>query len=106
MDQTTPTQVRPMKPAPFDYLRAASDTEALTALHQAGSEAQVLAGGQSLLPMRKMRLARPRVLVEIMHVPTWQHVIDDGQTLRIGAGVRQIAIERRPDLAQRPPPLA
>jgi 2-furoyl-CoA dehydrogenase FAD binding subunit len=95
-----------MKPAPFDYLRATSTTEALAALHHAGADAHVLAGGQSLLPMLNMRLARPRLLVDIMHLPDWQHVTDDGQTLRIGAGVRQITIERRPDLAQRQPLLA
>jgi len=95
-----------MKPAPFDYLRAASAAEALAALHDTGTDVRVLAGGQSLLPMLNMRLARPRVLVDIMHVPDWQRVIDDGQALHIGAGVRQIAIERRPDLRQRQPLLA
>ncbi len=95
-----------MKPAPFDYLRAGSRAEALDALHDAGADAQVLAGGQSLLPMLNMRLARPRLLVDIMHIPEWQHVEDDGKALRIGAGVRQIAVERRPDLALRQPLLA
>jgi 2-furoyl-CoA dehydrogenase FAD binding subunit len=95
-----------MKPAPFDYLRATSTTEALAALHQAGTDAHVLAGGQSLLPMLNMRLARPRLLIDIMRIPDWQRVTDDGHTLRIGAGVRQITIERRPDLPQRQPLLA
>jgi 2-furoyl-CoA dehydrogenase FAD binding subunit len=89
-----------MKPPPFDYLRAASPAEALETLHQTGGDARVVAGGQSLLPMLNMRLARPRVLVDIMHVPEWQHVTDTGQTLRIGAAVRQIAIERHPNLRQ------
>ena len=92
-----------MKPAPFDYLRATSRAEALDALHEAGSDARIVAGGQSLLPMLNMRLARPRLLVDIMHVPEWQHVDDDGNALRIGAGVRQISVERRPDLAKRQP---
>jgi 2-furoyl-CoA dehydrogenase FAD binding subunit len=95
-----------MKPSRFDYLRAASATEALAALHDAGADAHVLAGGQSLLPMLNMRLARPRLLVDIMGVADWQRVIDDGQVLRVGAGVRQIDVERRPDLAQRQPLLA
>jgi len=95
-----------MKPAPFDYLRAGSRADALEALHQAGGDARVLAGGQSLLPMLNMRLARPRVLVDIMHVPEWQRVSDDGHALRIGAAVRQVAVERRPDLARRQPLLA
>jgi 2-furoyl-CoA dehydrogenase FAD binding subunit len=95
-----------VKPAPFDYLRAESRDEALAALRETGSDARILAGGQSLLPMLNMRLARPRVLVDIMHVPHWQRVEDDGQTLRIGAAVRQSAVERRPDLARRQPLLA
>jgi 2-furoyl-CoA dehydrogenase FAD binding subunit len=95
-----------MKPAPFDYLRAASSDEALAILHQAGGDARVVAGGQSLLPMLNMRLARPQVLVDIMHVPEWQHVEDSGPTLRIGAAVRQITVERRPGLARRLPLLA
>ena len=95
-----------MKPAAFDYLRAGSQAEALDALRQSGSEARVVAGGQSLLPMLNMRLARPGVLVDIMHVPEWQRVTDDGQTLRIGAAVRQITVERRPDLRTRQPLLA
>ncbi len=95
-----------MKPAAFDYLRAENRAEALEALHQAGGDARVVAGGQSLLPMLNMRLARPQLLVDIMHVPDWQSVTDSGGMLRIGAGVRQIAIERRPDLRQRQPLLA
>ena len=95
-----------MKPAAFDYLRAASRAEALETLHQAGGEARVVAGGQSLLPMLNMRLARPGILVDIMRVPEWQTVTDDGAALRIGAGVRQITVERRPDLRARQPLLA
>ena len=68
-----------MKPAPFDYLRAASPAEALEALHQAGADARVLAGGQSLLPMLNMRLTRPRVLIDVMGVPAWQRVEDAGR---------------------------
>ncbi|HET9018335.1 MAG TPA: FAD binding domain-containing protein [Acetobacteraceae bacterium] len=95
-----------MKPPAFDYLRAGSRAEALDALHAAGSDARVLAGGQSLLPMLNMRLARPSLLVDIMHVPEWQQVQDDGSALRIGAAVRQVTLERRPELAARQPLLA
>ena len=48
-----------MKPAPFEYYRAASVEEAVALLADLGPEAKVLAGGQSLLPMMKLRLARP-----------------------------------------------
>ncbi|MGB3244567.1 MAG: FAD binding domain-containing protein, partial [Sulfitobacter sp.] len=52
-----------MKPAPFDYVAATEMNEALEALHQGGSGARVIAGGQSLMPMLNMRLARPATLV-------------------------------------------
>jgi 2-furoyl-CoA dehydrogenase FAD binding subunit len=96
-----------MKPAPFDYLRATSQDEALDALRREGGDARILAGGQSLVPMLNMRLARPAVLVDIMGVEEWQRVetLRDG-LLRIGAAVRQGAVERRPGLARRQPLLA
>ncbi len=95
-----------MKPARFDYIAAASSEEALAALAEEGSSARVLAGGQSLLPMLNMRLARPGVLVDIMGIADWRRVEDDGKALRIGAAVRQAALERLPDLARRQPLLA
>jgi 2-furoyl-CoA dehydrogenase FAD binding subunit len=95
-----------MKPARFDYVRARSADDALHALHQAGTDARVLAGGQSLLPMLNMRLARPLVVVDIMRVPEWQRIADDGRALRIDAAVRQVSLERHRDLADRQPLLA
>ncbi|MBV9736366.1 MAG: FAD binding domain-containing protein [Acidisphaera sp.] len=90
-----------MKPAPFDYVRASDGAEVLDVLHRQGADARILAGGQSLLPMLNMRLARPAVLVDIMHVPSLQSIADDGTALRIGAAVRQAELEARPDLARR-----
>ena len=57
-----------MKPAPFDYLRAGSLDQALAALAEHGAEARIIAGGQSLLPMLNMRLAKPALLIDIMGV--------------------------------------
>ena len=54
-----------MIPAAFDYVRAHSTDEAFAALQKHGSEARVLAGGQSLIPAMRFRLARPAVLVDI-----------------------------------------
>ena len=71
-----------MKPAPFDYLRPASLGEALEAL--AADNAMALAGGQSLVAMLNMRLARPDLLVDIMHLPELRE-----RGLRVGAAVRQ-----------------
>ena len=95
-----------MKPAPFDYLAAASAEEALEALGAASGDARVLAGGQSLLPMMNMRLARPSLLVDIMGISAWRSVGDEDGSLRIGAAVRQHELERLPDLARRQPLLA
>jgi 2-furoyl-CoA dehydrogenase FAD binding subunit len=95
-----------MKPAAFDYLRAGDAAEALDALHQEGGDARILAGGQSLFPMLNMRLARPKLLVDVMHVADFGRIDDDGKTLTIGAGVRQAVLERHVDLKARQPMLA
>ena len=54
-----------MKPAPFDYVAAASADDAIRLLGEHGDAALILAGGQSLVPMMNMRLARPSVLIDI-----------------------------------------
>lgn len=58
-----------MKPAPFEYLRAGSVKEAVSALRESNGEGKILAGGQSLVPLLSMRLARPEILVDINHIP-------------------------------------
>jgi 2-furoyl-CoA dehydrogenase FAD binding subunit len=95
-----------MKPAPFDYVRAESLEEALDVLGREGGDARVLAGGQSLLPMLNMRLARPQVIVDIMRIPELQKIDERGGALIVSAGIRQVAIERRPGLAEAHPLLA
>ena len=95
-----------MKPAPFDYLRIETIDEALEALRQEGGDARIIAGGQSLMPMLAMRLARPKLLVDIMHVDALRRIDDDGKTLRIGAAVRQETLERHAELARRQPLLS
>ena len=83
-----------MKPAAFDYLRAHDVDEALEALREAGSDARVLAGGQSLVPMLNMRLARPSLLVDIMRIAALRRIEAEGGWLRIGAAVRQAELGR------------
>lgn len=95
-----------MKPPKFDYVRAEDAAEALGVLHEQGGDARIIAGGQSLLPMLNMRLTTPAVLVDLMHVPAWQRIEQAGGALRIGAGVRQAALERHAGLAQSVPLLA
>jgi 2-furoyl-CoA dehydrogenase FAD binding subunit len=95
-----------VKPARFDYIRAESLSEAHATLAEDGNEARVIAGGQSLLPMLSMRLARPKVVVDIMHLPELRQIKDDGDSIRVGAAVRQAELLAWPKLAQRQPMLA
>src|SRR5579859_6515593 len=84
----------PVKPAPFDYVAPTTLEEALTILVERGDEAKVLAGGQSLVPLLNMRLARPALLVDLNRLPGLDYVrIDDGG-IAIGALTRQRALER------------
>ena len=92
-----------MKPAPFDYVCAQTVREAHAVLAAEEDEACVLAGGQSLIPMLSMRLARPKVVVDIMRVPALAAVDDSGQTMRIGAAVRQAELLQRADLGDKQP---
>jgi CO/xanthine dehydrogenase FAD-binding subunit len=77
-----------VKPVPFRYERPSSIEEAVAALAEHGDEAKVLAGGQSLVPMLNMRLARPSVLVDINRLPLGELARDNG-SWRVGATVRQ-----------------
>jgi aerobic carbon-monoxide dehydrogenase medium subunit len=72
-------------PASFEYVRATSIDEAVSALAEHGDEAKVLAGGHSLLPIMKLRLAYPEVLVDVGRVDELKGVCEDGDVLVIGA---------------------
>ena len=74
-----------MIPAAFDYVRAGSVDEALSALSQHGDDAKVIAGGQSLIPLLRLRLAYPEVLVDVGRVAELRGVREDGDHLVIGA---------------------
>ena len=74
-----------MLPARFDYLAPASLDEALSILAERGEDAKVLAGGQSLIPLMKLRLAQPAVLVDLARVPGLDGLEEDADALRIGA---------------------
>lgn len=77
-----------MIPAAFDYVRAESADAALAALAEHGDEAKLLAGGQSLLPLMKLRLAVPAVVVDVSRVADLAYVRDEGDALAIGALTR------------------
>lgn len=93
-----------MIPAPFDYVRAASAEQALTLLAEHGEDAKVLAGGQSLLPILKLRLANPAVLVDISRVDDLAYVRVEGDEVAIGAVTRHCEVVDS-DLLQHEVPL-
>ncbi len=94
-----------MKPVAFDYVRPASVEEAC-ALLAADEDARVLAGGQSLIPMLAMRLARPSRLVDIARIPQLSGIREGDGVVAIGATTRQVVAERDPVLARKVPLLA
>jgi aerobic carbon-monoxide dehydrogenase medium subunit len=79
-------------PAPFDYARAESVDDALTLLQRHGPESRVIAGGHSLLPMMKLRLARPEWLIDINDLFELDYLVRDGDTVRIGALTRHATL--------------
>jgi aerobic carbon-monoxide dehydrogenase medium subunit len=83
-----------MYPASFEYVAPATLEEALDTLARFEDDAKVLAGGQSLIPLMKLRLAAPRVVVDINRLPGLDTLAADGGGLRIGALVRTRTCER------------
>jgi aerobic carbon-monoxide dehydrogenase medium subunit len=88
-------------PAAFEYLRAHSADEAFAFLQQHGGEARVLAGGQSLIPAMRFRLARPAVLVDINSLNDLDYLRPGDKVLAIGAIARDRDIERAPWITDR-----
>ncbi len=79
-------------PAPFDYARAESVEHALALLERHGPESRVVAGGHSLLPMMKLRLARPTWLIDINDLFELDFILEEGGRLRVGAMTRHAAL--------------
>jgi CO/xanthine dehydrogenase FAD-binding subunit len=94
-----------MKPAPFDYVRPASLAEAC-ALLAADEDARVIAGGQTLVPMLAMRLARPARLIDILRLPELAGIREEAGSIVIGATTRQAQAERDPIIRASVPLLA
>jgi aerobic carbon-monoxide dehydrogenase medium subunit len=93
-------------PAGFDYVRVGSLDEAVGALAEHGDEAKVLAGGHSLLPLMKLRLATPSVLVDIGRLSDLAYVRDEGDEVAIGALTRHHDLHHDPVAAREVPLLA
>ena len=95
-----------MIPAAFDYVRAGSAAEAISLIGQHGSDAKFIAGGHSLLPMMKLRLAQPAVLVDISRISDLSYIKDAGDHIAIGAMTRHMDVEKSSVLTQHVPLLA
>ena len=95
-----------MFPAQFDYQRAHSIDEAISALASHGDDARVLAGGQSLIPAMRYRLARPGVLIDINPIEELAFLRESNGFLCVGAGTRDFALEVSPLIASRYPMIA
>ena len=83
-----------MKPAPFEYFRPGSLSEALSLLADGGDECKILAGGQSLVPAMNFRLARPTTLIDINDLHELAYVRTNSETLSIGALTRHAAFHQ------------
>jgi carbon-monoxide dehydrogenase medium subunit len=95
-----------MIPAAFDYVRAGSAEEAIALIGEHGDEAKFLAGGHSLLPLMKLRLAQPTVLVDIGRVSDLSYIRDAGDHIAIGALTRHMDVENSALLHEHVPLLA
>jgi len=95
-----------MKPAPFDFVLADSLEEALAVLTEAGEDASILAGGQTLTPMLNMRLVEPAVLIDISGLQVLDYVRRENGYIEVGAATTQVALETLADLSSHAPLLA
>src|SRR5712691_7427454 len=94
-----------MKPAAFEYARPA-DLDEACALLGAEEDARIIAGGQTLVPLMAMRLARPRLLIDIARIPDLAYIRREGDFVVIGATTRQYLLEQDPIIRAELPLLA
>jgi aerobic carbon-monoxide dehydrogenase medium subunit len=87
-------------PAPFDYVRATDVDHALALLERHGPESRLVAGGHSLLPMMKLRLARPEWLIDINGLAELDFMVREGNVFRVGALTRHTTLLESPEVAR------
>ena len=95
-----------MKPPAFDYIAADSIAMAVEALAQAGDDAKIIAGGQSLVPMLNFRMLRPSILVDINRIAGLDVIAETGEAIRIGALTRHYQLETSALIARHLPVLS
>lgn len=93
-------------PAPFEYERATSVEGAIASLARLGSDARIVAGGHSLLPMMKLRLAQPEYLIDINDLDELSYIREEGDEIAIGALTRHVDLQRSELLARHFPMFA
>lgn len=94
-----------MYPACFEYLAPGGVSEAIALLRQYGDEAKLLAGGQSLVPMMKLRVARPKYLIDIHRIADLNYIREEAGQIRCGAMTRHVDVEESPLLREKIPML-
>jgi carbon-monoxide dehydrogenase medium subunit len=87
-----------MIPAAFDYEAPESLEEAVRMLHENGEDAKLLAGGHSLLPLMKLRLAAPNLLIDLKNIPGLHGIQRDNGSWRIGPMTRHVDLQETPEL--------
>src|SRR6202789_3295191 len=90
-------------PAPFEYERATSVEGAIASLERLGPEARIIAGGHSLIPMMKLRLANPEHLIDINDLDELSYITETGDQIRIGALTRHVELQHSELLARHYP---
>lgn len=85
-----------MIPPAFEYLRPNTIPEAIALLQQHGEDAKILSGGQSLIPMMKLRIARPAYLIDINRISGLSYIKEEGGFLKIGGLTREAELEASP----------
>jgi carbon-monoxide dehydrogenase medium subunit len=98
-----PKEIPVQTPGPFEYQRATSVDDAIGALQRLGPEARLIAGGHSLLPMMKLRLANPEHLIDINDLTELAYIREEGDEVRIGAMTRHVDLLESDLLAERFP---
>jgi carbon-monoxide dehydrogenase medium subunit/2-furoyl-CoA dehydrogenase FAD binding subunit len=92
-----------MKAAVFDYIRADDAQHALELLGEHGPDSKLIAGGQTLVPMMAMRLARPSLLIDIHRLEELRNITLAADSINLGSAVRQCEVERHTGIGQRLP---
>ena len=92
-----------MIPGSFDYVAAKSVPEAIALLEQYGDDAKILAGGQSLIPLLRFRLAAPSILIDINHIQDMEYIQETDGVLHIGALTREAELDQSPLIRNRYP---